>query len=112
MGSIIVSVLAFLASALLATPADRLVTEPIGSVFDPVAARAEHFAPGEPRELSKKEEWIREKTLRPDVHLSDAELSRTVESQQKLAKVAAKAAKSSKGKQDATARKAVRDELV
>ena len=31
-------------------------------LFDPVTARAEHLTPGEPRVLSKKEEWAREKT--------------------------------------------------
>jgi len=46
------------------------------SVFDAVAARAEHLIPGEPRVLSKKEEWLREKTLRPDFHTSDADLAR------------------------------------
>jgi hypothetical protein len=45
-------------------------------VFDVVTARAEHFVPGEPRVLSKKEEWLREKTLRPDFHTSDADLTR------------------------------------
>jgi hypothetical protein len=45
-------------------------------IFDPVAARAEHFVPGEPRVLAKKEEWLRDKELRPDVHVSDADLAR------------------------------------
>src|SRR5450755_309902 len=45
-------------------------------IFDPVAARAEHFVPGEPRVLAKKEEWLRDKGLRPDVHVSDADLAR------------------------------------
>src|SRR5450631_2416389 len=45
-------------------------------IFDPVAARAEHFVPGEPRVLAKKEEWLRDKDLRPDVHVSDADLAR------------------------------------
>ena len=45
-------------------------------IFDAVAARAEHLVPGEPRVLSKKEEWLREKTLRPDFHTSDADLTR------------------------------------
>jgi hypothetical protein len=45
-------------------------------LFDPVTARAEHLTPGEPRVLSKKEEWAREKALRPDVHVSDADLAR------------------------------------
>jgi hypothetical protein len=51
---------------------------PGDGVFDPVAARAEHFAPGEPRTLSKKEEWLREKELRPDFHTSDADLARAL----------------------------------
>src|SRR3954447_7728751 len=46
--------------------------------FDPVAARAEHFAPGAERVLSKKEEWLREKSLRPDFHLSDGDLARAL----------------------------------
>ena len=41
-----------------------------------MTARAEHLTPGEPRVLSKKEEWLREKALRPDVHVSDADLAR------------------------------------
>jgi uncharacterized protein DUF882 len=45
-------------------------------IFDPVAARAEHMVPGEPRVLSKKEAWFQEKALRPDVHVSDADLTR------------------------------------
>jgi hypothetical protein len=45
-------------------------------LFDPVTARAEHLPPGEPRVLSKKEEWLREKALRPDLHVSDADLAR------------------------------------
>jgi Bacterial protein of unknown function (DUF882) len=52
------------------------VPPPATDVFDPVAARAEHLGPGEPREISKKEEWFQDKALRPDVHLSDADLSR------------------------------------
>ena len=60
-------------------PVDRLAPDlPDGPIFDPVRARAEHMAPGEPRLLSKKEEWLRNKTLRPDVRLSDADLARAV----------------------------------
>jgi hypothetical protein len=69
--------------ACLALPADGLVVDPEGPIFDPVRARAEHFAPGEPRALSKKEEWLREKTLRPDVHLSEADLARALPSARK-----------------------------
>jgi uncharacterized protein YcbK (DUF882 family) len=61
--------------ACLALPADGLAVDPDGPIFDPVRARAEHFSPGEPRALSKKEEWMREKALRPDVRLSDADLA-------------------------------------
>lgn len=46
--------------------------------FDPVVARAEHFAPGAERVLSKKEVWLREKALRPDFHLTDADLARAM----------------------------------
>ena len=45
-------------------------------VFDVVTARAEHLSPGEPRVLSKKEEWLRDKELRPDFHTSDNDLQR------------------------------------
>jgi len=44
--------------------------------FDLVAARGAHLAPGTARELSKKEIWLREKTLRPDFHTTDADLAR------------------------------------
>jgi hypothetical protein len=44
--------------------------------FDPVAARAEHYAPATARTLSKKEEWLRAKALRPDVHTTEADLRR------------------------------------
>jgi hypothetical protein len=72
--------------AILALPVDRLAppaadvegNADASAIFDPVAARAEHFVPGEPRELSKKEEYLRDKALRPDVHLSDADLTRTL----------------------------------
>jgi hypothetical protein len=62
--------------ACLAMPADGLATEPASGIFDPVAARAEHMAPPEERELSKKEEWLREKTLRPDFRISENDLAR------------------------------------
>lgn len=52
------------------------VPPPSTDVFDPVEARAEHLAPGEERVLSRKEEWFQEKALRPDVHVSDADLAR------------------------------------
>jgi hypothetical protein len=70
--------------ACLAMPVDQVselplnrLSDPVADrLFDPVAARGEHLTPGEPRVLSKKEEWLREKALRPDVHVSDADLAR------------------------------------
>ena len=47
-----------------------------GGVFDPVEARGVHLTPSVARELSKKEEWLRDKVLRPDFHTSDADLMR------------------------------------
>jgi hypothetical protein len=49
---------------------------PLGldQVFDPIAARGLHAMPGEARSLSKREEELRDKELRPDLHLSDAAL--------------------------------------
>ena len=44
-------------------------------VFDQVEARGEHLMPGEPRELSKREAWFRDKEMRPDLHLSDDALA-------------------------------------
>jgi hypothetical protein len=49
----------------------------VDTIFDAVAARGAHLAPGVSRELSKKEEWLREKTLRPDSHTSDADIMRS-----------------------------------
>jgi hypothetical protein len=62
-------------------PADGLSMGPpagetASGIFDPVAARAEHLVPPEERPLSKKEEWLREKALRPDFKTSEAELTR------------------------------------
>ena len=48
------------------------------NVYDPIVARGEHIAPGTARELSKKEEWLREKTFRPDYHTTDADLTRAL----------------------------------
>src|SRR5438477_6703487 len=45
-------------------------------IFDPVAARGEHMMPPEERPVSKKEEWLREKTLRPDFRISENALER------------------------------------
>jgi hypothetical protein len=72
-------------------------------VFDPVAARGVHFAPGEPRVLSKKEEWLREKLLRPDFHTSDADLARAMAASKAASKNAGKSSRSSKSKATATA---------
>jgi hypothetical protein len=67
--------------ALLAMPVDpTMVGRPEPDLFDPVAARAEHLAPGAARVLSKKEEWLRDKVLRPDFHTTDADLKRAVAS--------------------------------
>ena len=52
------------------------IPAPSTDVFDPVEARAEHLMPGEPRVRSRKEEWFQDKALRPDVHVSDGDLSR------------------------------------
>jgi hypothetical protein len=72
---------------LLALPLDSPVdsrTNP-DDLFDPVAARGLHLSPAQGPELSKKEDWLREKTLRPDAHLSDADLSRYAAASRKLA---------------------------
>ncbi len=61
---------------LLALPVDGFATEPPSAIFDPVVARAEHLSPPEEREFSKKEKWLREKTLRPDFRISEKELTR------------------------------------
>ena len=47
----------------------------LDTVFDPVAARGLCEMPGEAQSLSKREEWLRDKMLRPDLHLSDAAIS-------------------------------------
>ena len=72
--------------ALLSLPLDAPVNNgdepaapfalPDDGPFDAVAARGLHLVPGEPRLLSKKEEWLRQKTLRPDFHVTDADLIR------------------------------------
>jgi hypothetical protein len=63
---------------------------PSTGVFDPIAARGEHVAPGASRELSKKEEWLREKALRPDFHTSDADLARAQALEAKASKARGK----------------------
>jgi hypothetical protein len=63
----------------VASPSDDAVDSSEVSdagLFDAIAARGPHMSPGAPRELSKKEEWLREKALRPDFHTSDADLMR------------------------------------
>jgi hypothetical protein len=67
--------------ALVPQPAS--VSVGVGEPFDPVAARAEHFAPATARNLSKKEAWLRDKALRPDVHTSEADLERAALAQKK-----------------------------
>src|SRR5262249_33265116 len=63
-------------------------------VFDPIAARGEHVAPATARELSKKEEWLRDKALRPDFHTTDADLARTQALEAKAGRARAQAARS------------------
>ena len=79
--------------ACLAMPADGLATEPTSAIFDPVAARAEHMTPPEERELSKKEEWLREKALRPDFRISENELARAANPSKREKEKAARAKK-------------------
>src|SRR3569623_2569556 len=68
----LLAVLASVAGPVGASPEASL---PLDRVFDPIAARGLHEMPGEPRELSKREEWFRDKEMRPDLHLSDAALA-------------------------------------
>jgi hypothetical protein len=81
---------------LLALPVDGVGPGAFASegAFDPVAARAEHFAPALPRTLSKKESWLRDKVLRADRHTADEDLARvTVTTKAKPQKKAVLAAK-------------------
>ena len=90
-------------------PADGLVIrppsgaspsgEPTSGIFDPVAARAEHLMPPEERPLSKKEEWLREKVLRPDSRISENELERAANPsrREKAARVKQLAVEAKKG---------------
>jgi hypothetical protein len=71
----VLTLVALLSMSLERTPVDDV---PPSMVFDPVQARGEHIAPAEPRPMSKKEAWLREKALRPDFHISDADLARGV----------------------------------
>lgn len=74
--------------------------------FDPVAARAEHMSPGEPRELSKKEEWLREKALRPSFRTSERELLRAAKASRAAAKAAAKSQVAQRGRKAAPKKEA------
>lgn len=65
--------------------------------FNPVLARAEHFAPASARDLSKKATWLREKALRPDVHMTEADLDRAALPDRKPSKVKPRAAGKKKG---------------
>lgn len=76
----------------LAAPDDAPLR--LDQVFDPIAARDLHATPGQPRSLSKREEWFRDKDLRPDLHLSDAALA----SAQKAATTAARDAARRRGR--------------
>lgn len=69
-------------------------------VFDPVAARAIHYMPGEPQEPSKRDQWFRDKVVRTDVHVSDAVL-RQAQKLEDAASARAKRASKRKSKADA-----------
>jgi len=71
----VISLVLVLASVASPVGASSEASLPLDRVFDPVAARGLHEMPGEPRELSKREEWFRDKEMRPDLHLSDAALA-------------------------------------
>jgi Bacterial protein of unknown function (DUF882) len=60
-------------SSPLGAPGDTAVG--FDQVFDPIAARDLHATPGEPQSLSKREEWLRDKVLRTDLHVSDQALA-------------------------------------
>lgn len=79
--------------ACLALPVDGLATEPPAGIFDPVAARGDHLIPAEARALSKKEEWLREKALRPDFRTSEKQLERAAIANKKAERDKARAAK-------------------
>jgi hypothetical protein len=42
--------------------------------FQPIAARELHATPGEPRDSTKREVWLRDKMVRPDVHVTEKAL--------------------------------------
>ena len=56
---------------------DGALTAPV-EPFDLIAARGVHIAPMEQPTLSKKEQWRRDKELRPDLHVSDAALAKAI----------------------------------
>jgi uncharacterized protein YcbK (DUF882 family) len=74
--------------ACLALPVDGLATAPPAGILDPVAARGDHMIPAEARALSKKEDWLREKAVRPDFRTSEGELSRAAIANKKADKAA------------------------
>src|SRR3569833_2409631 len=82
----LLAVLASVAGPVGVTPEASL---PLDRVFEPIAARGLHEMPVEPRELPKREEWLRDKEMRPDLHLSDAALA---EAQREAAAAEKKAA--------------------
>src|SRR3569833_716554 len=71
----VIPLLAVLASVAGPVGAPPEASLPLDRVFEPIAARGLHEMPGEPRELAKREEWCRDKEMRPDLHLSDAALA-------------------------------------
>jgi hypothetical protein len=80
------------------TGASAIDASAIDAAFDPVIARGEHVAPAAAHELSKKEEWLRDKALRPDYHTTDADLARALALEAKLTKLTKTQAR---GKHDA-----------
>jgi hypothetical protein len=71
----------------------------LGEVFDPIVARDLHAMPGDPRSLSKREVWMRDKELRTDTHLSDAGLAAA----QRASLIAMRGAARRRGRGDANA---------
>jgi hypothetical protein len=79
----------------------------LGETFDLLAARGSHLAPGEPLSLSKKQEWFRDKSFRPEVRVSDA----TLATAQKNAEAAAREAIRRRGRANANLAAASTDDL-
>lgn len=71
---------------------------PLHETFEPIAARDVHAVPAEPQVLSKKQEWFRDKDLRPELHVSDAALATA----QKIADSLARATARRRGRAVAT----------